>query len=92
MLIMGPHIFQIKLFWLNSSVCTTWSDIWFQVHQVFGGYQLEFISISWVIIQMIFYKFSAFISSNYSICIGEQILLRMFFKMNFSPMRALEVM
>ena len=31
---MGPHIFQIKLCKLNSSVSAAWSEIYFEVHQV----------------------------------------------------------
>jgi hypothetical protein len=34
LLIMGPHVFQIKLSSLNSSVCATWSEIQFEVHQL----------------------------------------------------------
>ena len=32
---MGPHIFQIKLSLTFNLVCAAWSEIWFEVHQVF---------------------------------------------------------
>ena len=39
-----------------------------------GGFQLEFVSISWVINHMTSYNLSALIGWNYSIQTGEQIL------------------
>ena len=42
--------------------------------RVDGGFQLEFVSISWVINHMTYYKSSALIGWNFSIQTGEQIL------------------
>ena len=36
-----PHIFQIKLCKLNSSICAAWSEIWFEVHHVFISQKLK---------------------------------------------------
>ena len=41
LLIMGPHIFQIKLCYLNSSVYAAWSEIQFEVHQVLISQKLK---------------------------------------------------
>ena len=38
---MGPHIFQIKLCYLNSSVCAAWSKVYFEVYQVFISQKLK---------------------------------------------------
>ena len=40
-LIMGPHIFEIKLCQLNSPMRAEWSEILFEVHPVFISQKLK---------------------------------------------------
>ena len=68
-----PSFFILKSMYVqlffNSYVSTCMS--WVQIKY---GFQLEFVSIRWLINHMTCYKLSALIGWNYSIQTGEQIL------------------
>ena len=62
------------------------------VSHIFGGFQLEFVSINQVLNHMTSYNSTDLIGWNYSLLDWRANLAKHFFKkINYPPMRALEI-